>query len=57
MAETRVEIHQGPHTGKHRLQHKLMMEQKVRELSGFLNLNGKKLGQSLGGTEEGKETC
>lgn len=57
MAETPVEIHQGPHTGKHRLQDKLMMEQKVRELSGLLNLNGKKLGQSLGGTEEGKETC
>lgn len=57
MAETPVEIHQGPHAGKHRLQHKLMMEQKVRELSGLLNLNGKKLGQSLGGTEEGKETC
>lgn len=57
MAETRVEIHQGPHAGKHRLQHKLMMEQKVRELSGLLNLNGKKLGQGLGGTEEGKETC
>lgn len=57
MAETRVEIQQGPHPGKYRLQHKLMMAQKVRELSGLLNLNGKKLGQGLGGTEEGKDTC
>lgn len=45
VAETRAETLQGSHAGNHQLQHKLVMEQKVSELSVLLTLKGKKQGQ------------
>ena len=40
------------HTGNDQLQHMWTMEQKAREQSSLLDLNGRRLGQGMGDTKE-----